>query len=74
MPFADYQHDMQVIVAIIQGVRPTRPTTVGMYEDLWSLVTRCWEIEPSDRPSMKEVEDSVRPSLSILHWLIVAPS
>jgi hypothetical protein len=61
-PFAGYRNEMQVIVAITKGVRPARPTEVGMYEDLWSLVTRCWEIEPGDRPSMKEVEKSVRAS------------
>jgi hypothetical protein len=48
-------------MAVKKGVRPNRPdpTVVGMCEGLWSLVTRCWEMEPSARPSMKEVEDSV---------------
>ena len=60
VPFAGYLNDIQIVMAITQGTRPSRPPElVEMHEDLWTLVTRCWKTEPHTRPSMRVVDDTV---------------
>jgi len=51
-------NDYRVVVDIVKGKRPSRPTLPdgGMVSDeLWTLVNFCWAQEPSARPSAKDV-------------------
>lgn len=50
--------DGTVLVRVLSGVRPKRPTFHGgaeMSDALWSLVSRCWAQSPSDRPLTHEL-------------------
>jgi len=44
-----------VILAVVQGKRPPRPIHPTFTEDLWTLVQRCWDQDPSLRPKISEV-------------------
>jgi hypothetical protein len=66
-PFAadGYTSDSQAIFAAVEGIRPKRPgANTGMYEELWGLVSRCWQHDPDFRPKMQEVVDTVRIAFS----------
>jgi hypothetical protein len=64
-----YANDPQVIMAILRGIRPKRPyADKGMTEELWELVTRCWQANPDSRPEMQEVVETVRIA-SDFHYL-----
>lgn len=57
VPFPEVA-EHQVIRRIIQGSRPERPTLAGaglMSDDLWTLMTQCWDTEPHDRPRIDDV-------------------
>jgi hypothetical protein len=60
-PFADYTNDVQVMITIARGVRPSRPDLEGiqMYRELWTLINKCWDPNPDERPSVREVADNV---------------
>ena len=45
--------DLTVIVKVAQGKRPLRG---GKFKkDLWGMLERCWESQPSSRPSIGDV-------------------
>ncbi|KAG6817812.1 hypothetical protein H0H87_003220 [Tephrocybe sp. NHM501043] len=67
LPFVDVANDAEVIYQVIQGIRPTRPvihddTGVQISDDLWDLIERCWEAQPTNRASIAEVVDTIG------HW------
>lgn len=44
----------EVLRAISEGERPGRPKR--MADDVWKLVTRCWNPKPNRRPAIGDVE------------------
>ncbi|KAL0572052.1 hypothetical protein V5O48_009910 [Marasmius crinis-equi] len=47
-----------VIPDVVRGIRPPRPDAdecPGLTDDIWSLIERCWNQNPNERPSMLEV-------------------
>ncbi|KAG6820841.1 hypothetical protein H0H93_010668 [Arthromyces matolae] len=64
LPFVDIANDAEVIYRVIQGVRPNRPIipdNLGVYisDDLWDLIRHCWEQQPTSRPSIEDVVDTI---------------
>ena len=56
-PFLRY-HGYAVVVRILKGERPVRPRggEGGWFtNDIWSILERCWQSSPGDRPSIKSV-------------------
>ncbi|CUG06338.1 mitogen-activated protein kinase kinase kinase 7, putative [Bodo saltans] len=49
--------DFEVSLALIQG---RRPPVAALDPSYASLIQRCWAAEPSERPSMVEVEEALR--------------
>ena len=52
------RHDLVIIGAIIKGERPRRPRGeegTWFSDCIWSVLERCWEPSPGDRPSIKVV-------------------
>ena len=57
VPFSRY-HGYAVVVRILKGDRPERPQgVVGTWftDDIWSILGRCWEPVPGDRPGIRDV-------------------
>ena len=44
-----------VMLAIIAGRRPPRPTHQQFTDRLWTLMQRCWDQNPLLRPEVSEV-------------------
>lgn len=76
-PFFDLS-EAQTILSVIGGNRPERPHFFGaelMPLPLWNLVTKCWDSEPSMRPSADRVvkrlmlapSQSMNPPLPVRH-------
>jgi serine/threonine protein kinase len=45
--------DLTVFVKVIQGKHP--PRGVKFRKSLWRMLERCWEAQPSSRPSIGDV-------------------
>jgi son of sevenless len=64
VPFSDVLNDMFIPVAIRQGLLPTRPessvTARGLSDEMWELMNKCWEREPSSRPSMTIIREAIQ--------------
>jgi len=57
MPFHSVR-DTEVVYKVIQGERPTIPANaseVGISEDLWKLLVKCWNHNYLERPKINEV-------------------
>ncbi|KAK7037350.1 hypothetical protein VNI00_011100 [Paramarasmius palmivorus] len=48
VPFYEMNQDAAILLAIINGQLPSRPTDTS--DELWSLMSQCWEREPKSRP------------------------
>ncbi|TFK48858.1 hypothetical protein OE88DRAFT_1737617 [Heliocybe sulcata] len=64
-PFYYLASEWQVAMAVLQGGpggKPKRPgagEAVGLSDDLWVLMNRCWEAEPQDRVSWLDLPSRV---------------
>ncbi|KAL0961021.1 hypothetical protein HGRIS_006013 [Hohenbuehelia grisea] len=57
-PFSHRSSHIPVVLDVIRGKRPRRPTLAEapqMTDDLWELVTSCWAQDPESRPLISEV-------------------
>ncbi|KAG9121329.1 hypothetical protein FRC07_002743 [Ceratobasidium sp. 392] len=54
LPFSELRNEPQVIRAVMDGILPTRITSV-FPEPLWHLLNSCWCRNPHERPSTREV-------------------
>ena len=63
IPFSD-KPPRAVMLAVVGGERPPRPTHPTFPDGLWVLIQRCWGREARLRPEMAEV-------LRVLHSLLV---
>ncbi|KAH7319568.1 kinase-like domain-containing protein, partial [Rhizoctonia solani] len=61
MPFPDYDHNHQVILAVAQGEKPARPRGIASGSKLWALLNKCWGRVPRERPTVAHILHQVRP-------------
>jgi hypothetical protein len=64
-PFPDISADLQVMFAVKQGKRPSRPLHEtsrirGLNDEIWHIVENCWTQDPNARPSATRVVESLR--------------
>jgi hypothetical protein len=60
LPFHEIPRDYGVILAVMSGKRPRRPShdmcrTRGLSGGLWNLIEICWADRPSDRPTASQI-------------------
>lgn len=57
MPFDDYASDIQILCALVQGIR--RPGDVNQFDGVSTqgreLMDKCWNYKPDSRPSCEEI-------------------
>ena len=54
--------DHNVLLLIRQGERPEKPVyaeAVGLTPEVWNVLERCWQQNPEQRPTMKEVVEEL---------------
>lgn len=50
--------DPEIAYKVIQGERPAMPTNakeLGISDELWQLLGRCWHADPRRRPPINEI-------------------
>ena len=59
-PF-DCHSDHYVPVLLSQGAHPEHPgsTAVGLSPEMWDLMQSCWQIDPTQRPSISEIQSTI---------------
>lgn len=55
IPFSHIKSDASVIVSVVAGGRPKRDRSLSIKDEIWVMLERCWDVEPSRRPSMAAV-------------------
>lgn len=60
-PFVDYINDLQIIMAVSKGIRPSRPSgdQTKIHDELWLIIIQCWAQNAKGRPMMREVSTKV---------------
>jgi len=71
LPFFENPYDIQVILGVMRGKRPTRPShdlsrTRGFSDEAWNLVQACWAQDPTQRPTTRQVMGRLR---ALPNWL-----
>ena len=56
-PFANVEHDINLIYQIIDGKRPE--ITSDTPEFFANLMKRCWDSDPLKRPSITEIQETI---------------
>ena len=62
-PFSHIRRTPEVLIRSTQGERPLRPSGLeadvivkrGLDDNLWQLLTECWDQQPQKRPKIQEV-------------------
>jgi len=60
IPFWNIKSDPAVIMFVAKGGRPQRQDHPEIPSDLWALLEKCWDAEPSSRPTMARVHELLR--------------
>ncbi|KIM89876.1 hypothetical protein PILCRDRAFT_44473, partial [Piloderma croceum F 1598] len=60
VPYSYLLRDAQVIIEVHKGVKPRRPKTALVTDQLWCFINLCWADDPTDRPDIEEVSKSVQ--------------
>lgn len=55
MPFFEFKHDTHVLLSVMRGKIPRRPEIDAITDDIWHLLTSCWDQNPKSRPSVKNI-------------------
>ncbi|KDQ15851.1 hypothetical protein BOTBODRAFT_107971, partial [Botryobasidium botryosum FD-172 SS1] len=60
VPFCFAAHDGAVLMAVARGILPERPlgndiVARGLNDAMWDLMTQCWDIDPTKRPSAENI-------------------
>lgn len=55
-PYCNIRSDHQVVVAILRGIKPKRPTVPAIEDCHWNFIEQCW-VELSQRPPIANVRD-----------------
>ncbi|TFK28396.1 kinase-like protein [Coprinopsis marcescibilis] len=65
VPFYEHTRDETVIIKVMDGLQPSKPTPqddaytkFGLTEAIWGLITECWQRDPSMRPDAAEIVQS----------------
>src|SRR6266511_2192578 len=64
-PFDDRAHDYHLILQIGEGLRP--PTLPNMPGDYAQIMRKCWDIDPSKRPTIEELWQFVHNKLKEIY-------
>ncbi|CAE6409805.1 unnamed protein product, partial [Rhizoctonia solani] len=59
VPFSEYDHDIQAIRAVALGTKPTCPPELIRQPKLWTLLNKCWDLVPHERPTAKHILSEV---------------
>jgi len=54
-PYHAFNLEPVVLREIIDGRIPSRPAVPALTDELWRVCRRCWDLQPTQRPSMREV-------------------
>jgi len=66
-PFYEQKADTAVLLSILQGMRPTRPSDElskrrGLGDEIWTIIVTCWVQDPTQRPTAEQVVERLQAS------------
>ena len=64
---SDKTRPITAVADIEKGERPPRPAHLGVTEELWKLIKRCWDKDPRSRPEALEVLQIILLGSSVSH-------
>jgi serine/threonine protein kinase len=63
IPFSDVLDAVIIRVVVDKQRRPTRPVSL-VNDKLWSLVEKCWQPDPLERPTFSTIHGVIEPLTS----------
>ncbi|KAF8066910.1 kinase-like domain-containing protein [Lyophyllum atratum] len=75
VPYMDFNNPATVMMKILSGILPARPSEThgawqewGLTESIWLLMEDCWVRDPAQRPSIEEVLSKLAPNPSDVRY------
>jgi len=70
VPFWYFSQDIQVAMKVIGGGLPERPcdsvvVARGLDDDMWELMLACWDVDPTQRPSARDIASRLQTALGV---------
>jgi len=64
-PFFDNKNDLQLMVFVKRGKRPSRPPrnlhqARGLNDSMWRIIEACWDTIPHRRPKASQITEYLR--------------
>ncbi|KAJ7018999.1 kinase-like domain-containing protein [Mycena alexandri] len=62
-PFPELNNDVAVAMTVIEGGRPSRPSScsgTSSLDALWNLLQNCWEEKPENRPTASQLVERLK--------------
>ena len=64
VPFHQLKHDGAIVIALLKGKRPIRPSpetanATGLSDPMWALMGECWRESPSERPTSTQIVETI---------------
>lgn len=68
IPYVDILRPTNVRAKIVNGDRPSRPnaTDIGLSDEVWKLIERCWDQHWGNRPSMLSVVEVLQHAFKVV--------
>lgn len=58
IPFEEIRNDYILLIRIMEGLRPPRPTesaAPGLSNSMWEVMEKAWLADPRQRPSLSQI-------------------
>jgi len=55
IPFSHIKCDASVILSVVAGARPKREHCLSINDEIWTMLEKCWHVEPNQRPSVATI-------------------
>lgn len=60
MPFCEFRHDAHVLLSVMRGNIPRKPSAEVVPDNIWCYLTSCWCRNPEERPPVIQIAEFLR--------------
>ena len=59
VPYYHLRNEGQVLIELYRKVKPTRPESAFLTDELWGFIGHCWNDKPDARPTSVDISSKI---------------